>query len=285
MERGWGRARGTLAQHRGARAHAAHVGVHVLLGLARRARAREPPETSSGGRGGERCDRETSSVVGKTRRLDIERPSARCRCCSVPGAAGQAQCEATQRRRGPPPREGVADRVYQSWRRAMVTCSTGERREDDKDENANGGGDRGCGAVHFGTVMRCGDGALAARATAPNAGRTFTRYVNECLTPRVRRGAPRLRLFPDAKEPTESFAINAGGPTRPAMRVGGGTSVAAGGRCRRRNTRRTRVLFAFLTRGTASRSTRSWCPGRRSGATVGESKKMTNTVSGARPGA
>ena len=86
------------------------------------------------------------------------------------------------------------------------------------------------------------------RDVLPNEGPTYARYVNEMLRLGCAPELLRLRLFPDAKELTETFAVH----EAVRSRLGGAypltddtvTLVAVGDG----NTPRTAALFAFLTR-------------------------------------
>ena len=86
------------------------------------------------------------------------------------------------------------------------------------------------------------------RDVLPNEGPTYARYVNEMLRLGCAPELMRLRLFPDAKELTETFAVHQAvrsrlGASYPKTDEGV-TLVAVGDG----NTPRTAALFAFLTR-------------------------------------
>lgn len=211
------------------------------------ARARSPPASSSAPASPPEVSLQTfSSVLGKTmRRAERARGSDPAPPPPQPGVFVPAR-----RRKGhlnatcdrlPAKAHVLADR-HESRGDDGHASSTGELREDDKDENAN------ARSRSSRKSRRASLDPGRSRASAPNAGPTFTRYVNECLRLACAPELMRLRLFPDAKELTESFAINAAvrthlASTHPASdeRV---TLVAVGDG----NTPRTAALFAFLTR-------------------------------------
>ena len=215
------------------------------------ARARSPPASSSAPASPPEVSLQTfSSVLGKTmRRAERARGSDPAPPPPQPGVFVPAR-----RRKGhlnatcdllPAKALVLADRRESRGDdgRASATATTGELREDNKDENANNARSRSSRKSR-----RASLDPARSRASAPNAGPTFTRYVNECLRLACAPELMRLRLFPDAKELTESFAINAAvrthlASTHPASdeRV---TLVAVGDG----NTPRTAALFAFLTR-------------------------------------
>ena len=215
------------------------------------ARARSPPASSSAPASPPEVSLQTfSSVLGKTmRRAERARGSDPAPPPPQPGVFVPAR-----RRKGnlnatcdllPAKALVLADRRESRGDdgRASATAATGELREDNKDENANNARSRSSRKSR-----RASLDPARSRASAPNAGPTFTRYVNECLRLACAPELMRLRLFPDAKELTESFAINAAvrthlASTHPASdeRV---TLVAVGDG----NTPRTAALFAFLTR-------------------------------------
>ena len=218
------------------------------------ARARSPPASSSAPASPPEVSLQTfSSVLGKTmRRAERARGSDPAPPPPQPGVFVPAR-----RRKGhlnatcdrlPAKAHVLADRYYESrgdeGRASSTATTTGELREDDKDENA----DARSRSRSSRKSRRASLDPARSRASAPNAGPTFTRYVNECLRLACAPELMRLRLFPDAKELTESFAINAAvrthlASTHPASdeRV---TLVAVGDG----NTPRTAALFAFLTR-------------------------------------
>ena len=215
------------------------------------ARARSPPASSSAPASPPEVSLQTfSSVLGKTmRRAERARGSDPAPPPPQPGVFVPAR-----RRKGhlnatcdllPAKALVLADRRESRGDdgRASATATTGELREDNNDDNANNARSRSSRKSR-----RASLDPARSRASAPNAGPTFTRYVNECLRLACAPELMRLRLFPDAKELTESFAINAAvrthlASTHPASdeRV---TLVAVGDG----NTPRTAALFAFLTR-------------------------------------